>query len=219
MSTTNAVEIAQWFIKNQYDSPRDTYDGNMKLQKMLYFSQLVHLAKYGESLFDEEILAFKNGSVVEEVRQPYRNRNADFIISALQSRNKIDEKVLDTLTTVKVVFGDLNARELSDLNHLHKSWKEAYENSQFGPFHEKSLSVISIQQMISNELENMKEIIQAYEDGKNIINYEVVNGRKFYYDPNTIDLNDEVLSMLESFNGADSAYTITKDESTGILIY
>ena len=59
-----AIDAAKWFVNQNCDMPRNTFDGNMKLQKMLFFAQLIHLARTGELLFEDPILAFKQGSVV-----------------------------------------------------------------------------------------------------------------------------------------------------------
>jgi len=71
--TVKAIDVALWFINQGLDNPSNTYDGNMKLQKLLYFAQLIYLAKYGDLLFEEPIYAYKNGAVVEKVRLTYKN--------------------------------------------------------------------------------------------------------------------------------------------------
>ena len=72
----DVYDFAKYFIKNGADSLPNTYDGNMKLQKLLVFADMINVAEYGELLFDDEVLAFKNGCVVEKVRLRYK---ADYI--------------------------------------------------------------------------------------------------------------------------------------------
>ncbi|SCW57469.1 Uncharacterized phage-associated protein [Paenibacillus tianmuensis] len=219
MVAIKAEQLARWFIKKNYDAPRNSKEGNMKLQKLLYFSQLVHLAKYNEPLFEEDICAFENGSVVEKVRHLYQYSHTSFVNSAIVNDIHLSSEQLETLQTVESLFGDLSAWELSQLNHLHQSWKDSYKRSKSGGYSWKAQSVITLEQMRTNELDNMKEIIQAYETGSNLNEYRNSNGRKFYYDAQSIELNEELLSMLESFDGRDSAYTIYKDETVGLIIY
>lgn len=219
MESLSAVDVAKWFIQNDLDTPRNTFDGNMKLQKLLYFSQLVHLAKYNKPLFDEKILAFQNGSVIEEVRQLYRNNHYQFVDQANKTNLRLTSEQLDTLLTVEEIFGELSALELSDLNHQHQSWKESYENSRIGSFHEKHLSEITISQLQKHEVPKVQEILEAHYSGMSLIAFEVVNGRKFYYDPEQIQITDELLALLESFDGQDSAYSLYLDETAGIVIY
>jgi uncharacterized phage-associated protein len=179
----------------------------------------VHLAKYNRPLFDEKILAFQNGSVIEEVRRLYRNDHDQFVDQANKTNLRLTSEQLDTLLTVEEIFGELSARELSDLNHQHQSWKEAYENSRIGSFHEKQLSEITLSQLQKHEVPKVQEILEAHYSGMSLVAFEVVNDRKFYYDPEQIQITDEVLAMLESFDGQDSAYSLYLDETAGIVIY
>lgn len=67
----DVYDFAKFFIKNGADSMPNTYDGNMKLQKLLFLADLANIAEYGEPLFNDQVLAFKNGCVVEKVRLRY----------------------------------------------------------------------------------------------------------------------------------------------------
>ena len=57
----DVYDYAKYFIKNGADTMPNTYDGNMKLQKLLVLADLANIAEYGEPLFSEQVLAFKNG--------------------------------------------------------------------------------------------------------------------------------------------------------------
>ena len=46
MSTINDIEprtIAKWFIAQNLDNPSNTGKGNMKIKKLLFFSQLIYM--------------------------------------------------------------------------------------------------------------------------------------------------------------------------------
>ena len=76
----DVFDFANFFIKNGADSMPNTYDGNMKLQKLLVFADLINIAEYGEPLFNEQVLAFENGCVVEKMREiilAYRETASD----------------------------------------------------------------------------------------------------------------------------------------------
>lgn len=62
----DVYDFAKFFIKSGADSTPNTYDGNMKLQKMLVLSDMAHLARCRQPLFGDNILAFENGLVVEK---------------------------------------------------------------------------------------------------------------------------------------------------------
>ena len=64
----NAMDYAKFFLKQEDDKIANTMDGNMKLQKLLSFANMISIAKYGHPLFAEPVLAYENGFVVESVR-------------------------------------------------------------------------------------------------------------------------------------------------------
>lgn len=215
--TVSAFDVASWFVKEGYDYPRNTRDGNMKLQKLLYFSQLVHLAKYNEPLFEQKILAFKDGSVVEEIRQEYHHRNSSFLFQMTSMGNILTPEMVDTIETVVDIFGDASARELSDLNHEHVSWQESYERSKDGGYAWKANGEITIDQLIKNELSDIQEMLEAYNDCSSYNAYIEVFNRKFYYNPADITIDNEIKGMLESFNGHESAYSIGLDRGKLVI--
>lgn len=212
-----AIDVAKWFINANCDNPRNTYDGNMKLQKLICFSQLVHLARTGDVLFKDPIYAFANGSVVEEVRLFYKN-NINTLISEAKQLNDFNEEEITTLQITKDIFCNLSARELSKLNHLHKSWKIAYNRSLVNGIPQKHLSEIRISDIKEYDLNNIRDMIKAYELGMNLSHYEVINGNKFYYDPTEITLTEEIIAELEEFEGTDGSYVIYQDQDLGLII-
>lgn len=215
----SATDAAKWFLQNNLDFPRNTFDGNMKLQKMLYFSQLIHLAKNGEPLFGENILAFRNGSAIEEVRQAYQYQHIDLLNAANQYSGNYTPEQLDTFKIAESIYGRLSAKELSEINHVHKSWICAFENSLEGRFYNKEKSIMPIERLLENEVPMIKEMLNAYSNYTFSDRYEVVNGIKFYYNPEEIELTADIMALLESFDGNDLAYSVYKDETAGIVIY
>lgn len=216
MSVLTAIDVAKWFIKQNLDNPRNTLDGNMKLQKLLYFAQLVHLARYNEPLFTNDIRAFEKGSVVESVRSAYYYDHLNLLKSAYEASLNFLDHQIHTLEVVKRIFGDLRASELSDLNHEHRSWQVAYERSlQSGP----GSDVISLEDLRENEAVLMRDFLESLGEVDTLTQCEIVNGKRFYYDPSVIKMDGELLSMLKSFEGQDTAYTVAIDESVGVIIY
>ena len=72
----NALDIAKWFLfyNNRVimtDSDAD-YISNLKLQKLLYYAQGSFLAIKDIPLFDDNLLAWVHGPVVNEVYQEYK---------------------------------------------------------------------------------------------------------------------------------------------------
>lgn len=159
-------ELRIVFLKHEPDSSPDTFDGNMKLQKLLVFADLVSLAEYGVKLFDDEILAFKNGCVVENVRLEYRNHYRKLKDESEAFIPDFSEEERNVLCFTTELFGKLTAVELSKLNHQFSFWRCAFERgtSEIG-YHEKKASVVSEEAMQAEE--NAYSIY--YDDGKPVI--------------------------------------------------
>lgn len=198
----------------------------MKLQKLLYFSQLIHLAKHGEVLFEEPIYAFQRGSVVEEVRLQYKNSHQNLVTEANLMRYCFDDDEMDTINTTIAIFGDSSAQELSELNHLHQSWEKAYVKSRVRNScnnfhnHNKEKSIIPVQDMLQYDLADINKVLEAYEMTSAFEEEcKVINNVKFYYDPEEVTMNEHLLSYLESFPADETAYTVCIDESLGVIVF
>ncbi|MCM1048952.1 MAG: Panacea domain-containing protein [Clostridiales bacterium] len=212
-------DFAKFFIKNGADTAPNTYDGNMKLQKLLVLADMAYLAQYQQPLFNDDILAFENGLVVEKVRLRYKNDYLGLKSDSDKFNPDFEENEYEILNAVLGVYGHLSAKELSDLNHQFRSWKEAYQNgtSQSG-YHDKQKSIVNFA-LFPEDIEAVGRAIKAYkETGKMALKYEVVNGVTFYYDGMT--MTDELIAELEKFSKVcdDNAYSICQDNGR-LVIY
>ncbi|MEK4302382.1 type II toxin-antitoxin system antitoxin SocA domain-containing protein [Oceanobacillus sp. FSL W8-0428] len=221
MGDIKAIDVAKWFIKRQYDSPRDTFDGNMKLQKLLYFAQLIHAADYNKLLFDDEMRAFENGTVVNNVRLDYKNNQNYLIEQAEKFRDFNNSEVNSTLEMTLEIFGDMTATELSDLNHEFDSWKIPYYSSitnQTNVYDKEKSIVRPFDEVFKGDLNNVKQMLGSYRENEDSMAVEVVNGVTFYYNANEIEFNDDILSELKDLDCTDEAYTVTIDQDQGLII-
>ena len=215
----DVYDFAKFFIKNGADSLPDTYDGNMKLQKLLVFSDFVNVTEYGKLLFGDQVLAFKNGCVVEKVRLRYRNDYSGFKKDSDSFQPDFSESEYAVLKLVLAVFGNATAKELSEINHTFNFWKSAFEKgTDSSGYHDKSRSVVDMLSQ-KEDIERMKEIILAYQESSNNMSArEVINGVTFYYDG--FALTDEMIEQLEgfSYNAEDDSYTVYLDDGR-LVIY
>lgn len=195
----DAYDFARFFIKNGADSKPNTYDGNMKLQKLLVLADLANIAEYGEPLFKDQVLAFKNGCVVEKVRLRYKNDYGTFRQDSEVYQPDFSEREYEVLNLVMGIFGGASAKELSDINHTFNFWKEAFDHgTRSTGYHDKGMSVVDMVSQHS-DIERMREIISAYkETANNATASEIINGVTFYYDGFT--LTDDMIDQLESFS-------------------
>lgn len=199
-------------MKNDANSMVNTYDGNMKLQKLLVFANLANIAENGELLYQEEILAFQNGCVVEKVRLRYRNDYASLKRDSEKFEPDFTEREYKILNIVLNVFGNCSARELSEINHAFDFWKIAFDNgTNCNGYHNKERSIVNIMSCES-DINRMKEIIAAYNDiSSDVTASEIINGITFYYD--NITLTDEIIEQLEIFSlsAEDDSYSVYED--------
>lgn len=79
------------------------------------------------ALFQDEVLAFENEPVVENVRSRYRNDYQGFKEDSLNFAPDINEREYTTVNDVLGAYGHLSARELSKLSHTFKSRSQAYK--------------------------------------------------------------------------------------------
>ena len=103
---------------------------NMKLQKLVYYSQAWHLALYNEPLFEEEFEAWVHGPVLPALYGEYKYKkwspiNKEVNLSDIKSLG--DEK-LRFLYDVEKTYFDLDAYELEELTHSETPWIEARGN-------------------------------------------------------------------------------------------
>ena len=193
----DVYDVAKYFIKNDADSFPITYEGNMKLQSLVVFANMINFAKYGELLFDD-VLPIKDNCVVEKVRLRYESDKFEQDFS--DSENTV-------LNMVMSIFKSASAKELSEITHTFNFWKETN-----CPYKSKLI-------LHDEDIDRMKEIVHAYQESSNdVMTREIINGISFYY--NGFQLTDEIIEELTSFtlNADDDSYTVYLDDGS-LVVY
>lgn len=215
----DVYDFAKYFIKNGADSKPNTYDGNMKLQKLLVLADLANIAENGKLLFPDPVLAFQNGCVVEKVRLRYKNDYSTLKHDSDLYQPDFSESEYEILKLVMDIFGHASARELSEINHTFSFWQVGYQNGTSSTgYHTKMLSEVDMMSY-KEDINRMQEIISAYRENLNDVSAsEVINGVTFYYDG--FELTDDIIEKLEVFSlqADDDAYTIYFDNGK-LVIY
>lgn len=136
MATYKAIDVAKWFIaRNQ--TTVDTMGGEkmtlLKLLKLLYYAEGCSLALENGSLFNEDIVAWEHGPVVQEVYfnypDAYNLSLDDDDLKAVDAINK-NETDRSILEQVFDVFGQYSAWALRNKTHEETPWLEATNNGQ-----------------------------------------------------------------------------------------
>lgn len=168
MEKVNPRDVAKWFIKENLDNPRNSEEGNTKLQKLLFFSQLIYMCKNnGNTMYEEKFNAFKNGMVLEKVRKEYKN-NTFTLINESTEQIDLPENVIKALELTKNIFGNCTAKELSDMSHELDAWNKYFKKSILptGMFN-KEKSEVPYEEL-QNELYRIEKVINAYERTSNL---------------------------------------------------
>lgn len=110
---------------------------NLKIQKLLYYAQGLHLALYGKPFFNDAILAWKHGPVVESVYKNYKKYGAQ-IIDRPETKSVLNDKQSEFVREIWKIFGQFSAWKLRDMTHSEMPWKETLQSSEIS--HEKMLS-------------------------------------------------------------------------------
>ena len=215
----DVYDFAKFFMKNGADSKPNTYDGNMKLQKLLVLADLASIAEYGEPLFNDQVLAFKNGCVVEKIRLRYKNDYPAFKHDSDLYQPNFSEREYAVLRLVMEIFGRASAKELSDINHTFDFWKLAFDSGTTSTgYHSKQMSVVDMMSQHA-DIKKMREILSAYKDTANdTAASETINGVTFYFDG--FALTDDMIDQLESFSlsADDDTYSVYLDNGK-LVIY
>lgn len=126
-----ADNVARWFLsRNRARNMgfEEDFISNLKLQKLLYYAQGIYLALYDEPLFDDSIVAWQYGPVVETVYQEYKMNGADGIKEFKNPEENFTEHEEATLQFVQEAFGQFTAWKLTDMTHEETPWRETPRN-------------------------------------------------------------------------------------------
>lgn len=122
----NCLDAARYFIVRAYEDGIEAEMTNMKVQKLLYYSQSLHLALYDEPLFDEEIQAWRYGPVCPPAYRYYSEFEAQQLpVPQKEFLLEIPDDQKKLLQEVWGYFGGYHAYRLSGMTHLEFPWKKA----------------------------------------------------------------------------------------------
>jgi uncharacterized phage-associated protein len=122
----DCLDVASYFIVKAYEDGIEAEMTNMKVQKLLYYAQSLHLALYDEPLFDEEIQAWRYGPVCPRAYRFYSEFEAKQLpIPSREELSQIPDDQQDVLAEVWEYFGGYHAYRLSDMTHFEFPWKKA----------------------------------------------------------------------------------------------
>ena len=119
MYMENTLCVAKALYEMYYEQNGLCMD-EMKMHKLMYFSQRESLMYNNEPLFDGTFYGWKYGPVLKEVRSAYKNNTL-----ASESSETLSDSTLKLLKSVMERYGSLSSWKLSSLSHEEFSWKKA----------------------------------------------------------------------------------------------
>ncbi|MDD3922540.1 MAG: DUF4065 domain-containing protein [Endomicrobiaceae bacterium] len=106
------------------------YITNLKLQKLLYYVQSYSLLLFNRRAFNEKIMAWSYGPVVEKVYQEYKEKHANEITLEDENVEDISEGLRKVVEMVITTYGGIEATELIDFTHEEEPWEKTKINSE-----------------------------------------------------------------------------------------
>ena len=109
------LNVAEYIFK-EYNRVAGELIDEMKLQKLLYFSQRETLAILNKPLFNEEFEGWKYGPISREVRTVYTEDGINAETEDIKSESKY------IINNVILEYGALASWKLSKISHKEISW-------------------------------------------------------------------------------------------------
>lgn len=140
------IDVANYFLllnKRQYEriSHEDDRDcrfqtqadmiTHLKMQKLVYYAQGLHLAYFNKPLFTQDVEAWEHGPVVNELYRAFRGYQKDDLMPLADKINECELQLDDNEKfIIKMTFkyyGRLSANALRNKTHKEPTWLNTYE--------------------------------------------------------------------------------------------
>ena len=112
------TNVADYIIKRYYELTGEHLD-EMKLHKLLYFTQRESFAVLGKPAFEGDFEGWKYGPVSREIRNNFIN--GEIVVPTMP----VSESVQYIASNVIMEYGSLASWKLSELSHRELSWNNS----------------------------------------------------------------------------------------------
>lgn len=124
----SVLDVAKYFL-TQADEEVGDLISNLKLQKLCYYAQGIHLAVFDKPLFEEPIEAWMHGPVCPLLYREYKQYGSSAIpIPQDANLDVFTSEQLELLNEVYAVYGQFSAWKLRNMTHEEAPWKETPTN-------------------------------------------------------------------------------------------
>ncbi len=133
MPSYTALDIANYFLFKAQEEDQELLS-NLKLQKLVYYAQGIHLADQGTPLFEDKIIAWQYGPVIPDLYHKYKNYGAGGIPAGDDFDPSIfDDETRGFLDGIYDFFGQYSAVRLMQLTHNDQCYINAGINNEITP--------------------------------------------------------------------------------------
>lgn len=123
-----AIDVAKYFLI-LVDREAGDVITQLKLQKLMYLVQGIHLALYDKPLFKEEIEAWEHGPVVRELHTEFSGYGSLPIFLPYEINYDLYSfKIKQLIYKVYSIYGEHSSSYLYKLTHSHIIWQEAIKS-------------------------------------------------------------------------------------------
>lgn len=133
-----AKNVAEYFLSKDPDrklfnknivtyNNRKFYEGNARLNKYLFLSQVVYLAKYNNKLFIDNFNAYDNGPVVIEILNSFGR------LKGKENKEIIDGQTRCFLDKIYLSLENASYEELIEITHEDPEWQRLSSNTYDAP--------------------------------------------------------------------------------------
>ena len=155
----SASVIAKYFLSKDPDrilfnnnvvekNGRKFYEGNARLNKYLFLSQVVYLAKYEKKLISENFVAYVNGPVIKEIITEYP------IISTRNEMVILEEDIRFFLDKIYDALINASYEELIEITHEDPEWIRLCNDTFNAP-------IMNLEKNIDEYKQRYKRLISA----------------------------------------------------------
>ena len=189
-----AHDVAKWFIYKNPELASGYIDENTKVNKLLYFSNLMYRCVVNDRLISDDFIAFPNGPVVYSVYRDYRYNGLNSLPSHSPMIEGVQKKILEI---VNFVYGNYTTQELIDESHSHYQWKSVKNLIPNNP-------IISFDDVDPDLVSYYQALYKTYSEiDFNKIAKDKICGNVYYYYRDLFEMTDDMIDKLSTFEKFD----------------
>jgi uncharacterized phage-associated protein len=188
----NCFDVAQFFLQKCNEHSNSI--SNLKLLKLVYYAQGIHLAGTGDSLFEEKIYAWDHGPVVAPIYHEYKSFSAGTIPppASFDAQSVFSHDELITLECVFDAHGDSGAWPLRQQTHKEAPWLNHALSD--GTADNKEITTAEITEFFKMKISDYSEYFSEYAKAAKSVD----DKEEWIAIPKTVNSSDDFLNWIRS---------------------